>query len=1029
MLKTFHSKKLVKYLATAGIVAASVIAVFSSSSVPAVAKSAAKPSLSGTKLFFQNAIHSTSPGNYGTNILGYFVTICADDNGKPGTPYGTAFTTEGSSLGRAGYSIYDQNGYKLPDQTTQSVDLRGKVQTGNGGFGHDALTHLNAMLDKKEYDWICIEELICPMRATGGGCPNLGATWTNNQLSGRTPIVTQVRFTNGDPSTSSVLHDLGILNNSYTYADARAADHNSELQTMQICGTNIVNKNGTSILSVDHYGYGSADDHDTFGGGYNRQYGFMANLNVTSFCIGWLDDVTSTMAHDCYTPFLEIKLGGKTETPVPPTQSKIVIPVHENGALSARATGYSVDLNAQTDSLYSGELGRFDYNYMNVSYRSTIKTKYTPAATEDNPKPQPGTYDQDQPVNCNLHGTSFTSKAAHSELNTSTFVPAAQSGFPFGVNWQGLASLFPSIPTELYIGEYDELGYPLAEMMPSNERETGHSSEQFRVNYNTYNTYFDDAGNKVVPGRADILGTRKNDSLHIKDISTLKIIPSDVEAYDITLKDAQTGQNVDTPYVGEYLIPVYHYRNNTGKNVISVAHGEPSDDHFLTSTANDFSAFVIGGNGGTQTKEGKSFRLLKLGNQSEQSFTLSCSVWLSDFDRDASWESDAENNIFSKKFTVENPLTGWFIEPNSDYREDTDVVSTFELQNFTGYDIHNADAIQPFVTITYQVNGKTQSQQVRASESVVCPGQSEPGDSGAYTIFWFKWHVPHGALGNVDFSVQMDPDKNFIDMSPWGDPRVNGSWTIDHEIVCESPDTAFAEEPPKWYDPFEYDLDASKSAVTNKILNTGTWTVYQDNGGSFSKKSFNVMIPSTFCSYIEPTGSVTATWSNNKWYMKSGYGFSLTTTDKKVNADAGVTTRDYTDVQNVYCQFPEFMYDTKIGKTQAGPFFNGRFGFKQPSTINWDDKIADRDYNTTYGTYGTITALRRTNRGGFTFPVNSAMANNVHYTPDWEPDGSYRVINYAYDVWTPAGMMSQYSRSNEIRIRGVMYSDYYIAGN
>ena len=171
---------------------------------------------------------------------------------------------------------------------------------------------------------------------------------------------------------------------------------------------------------------------------------------------------------------------------------------------------------------------------------------------------------------------------------------------------------------------------------------------------------------------------------------------------------------------------------------------------------------------------------------------------------------------------------------------------------------------------------------------------------------------------------------------------------------------------------------------------------------------------------IKPNGSPTAVYKNNKWYMKSGYGFELATSTNGVQPGVGVLSQDYTNIQNVYVMFPEFMYDTQFGSSSSSYFNGSRFGFKQPGS-NWTESING-------GTFGTVACLVR-NGSAFNLPVNTATLNYVHYVPIWFPDGPYSVKNYAYDVWTPAGMLSTYTDSNEIRIRGNLYSDYYVAGN
>ena len=80
-------------------------------------------------------------------------------------------------------------------------------------------------------------------------------------------------------------------------------------------------------------------------------------------------------------------------------------------------------------------------------------------------------------------------------------------------------------------------------------------------------------------------------------------------------------------------------------------------------------------------------------------------------------------------------------------------------------------------------------------------------------------------------------------------------------------------------------------------------------------------------------------------------------------------------------------------------------------------------YSTASRQYRTLDAIGTT----FVLPVNSNADNDrLHFVPLWYPDGDYTVQGYAGDLWTPAGMMSEYIASAPITIRESAYDDWYV---
>ena len=58
--------------------------------------------------------------------------------------------------------------------------------------------------------------------------------------------------------------------------------------------------------------------------------------------------------------------------------------------------------------------------------------------------------------------------------------------------------------------------------------------------------------------------------------------------------------------------------------------------------------------------------------------------------------------------------------------------------------------------------------------------------------------------------------------------------------------------------------------------------------------------------------------------------------------------------------------------------------------------------------------------------IHAQDEDRLHFTPLWYPDGQYTVSVVGYDVWTPAGMISQKINSKPLTIEGSAYDDWYL---
>ena len=64
----------------------------------------------------------------------------------------------------------------------------------------------------------------------------------------------------------------------------------------------------------------------------------------------------------------------------------------------------------------------------------------------------------------------------------------------------------------------------------------------------------------------------------------------------------------------------------------------------------------------------------------------------------------------------------------------------------------------------------------------------------------------------------------------------------------------------------------------------------------------------------------------------------------------------------------------------------------------------------------------------FQFKANpySTYNRRTHFTPIWDPDGSYTPYTWLLDCWTPAGMLSM-NLTDRVTIRGNLWEEWHIA--
>lgn len=401
------------------------------------------------------------------------------------------------------------------------------------------------------------------------------------------------------------------------------------------------------------------------------------------------------------------------------------------------------------------------------------------------------------------------------------------------------------------------------------------------------------------------------------------------------------------------------------------------------------------------------------------------------------------------------------------YRPGTDVITAFNIENNSKFDY----------TGYYDDLGNSKAELTLKGEIPTTDGYTEiiePSSvplsvsSNGTTMVWFKWHVPANAVvgSSIEFKLLLSESK-IMDVS---DEYKLG--TVDVLIgstkTSNTPDTTFTTTKNSNYtNKDDFDIgnipytNATQNDLSNVFFDNGplTWTTMYWN---HQHLQFEPIYYRLSCS-VEKSNIINALKSSSNT-LKSGYGFttsykpklSLDTYTYDFNTQAVKNIDDikdsavindgnfswvnryysvYTDEQNVMCFFPEFNYQANTVDLYD-PITSGGDEYEQYVSDNLSDKVYSGksgfnnknkfDYinNCAYGEFATLT---KTENGSYIIPTNTSTLKNVHYIPIWYPDKEYKVKFAANEIWTPLGMVTLISDSNELSISGSSVDDWHFA--
>lgn len=302
------------------------------------------------------------------------------------------------------------------------------------------------------------------------------------------------------------------------------------------------------------------------------------------------------------------------------------------------------------------------------------------------------------------------------------------------------------------------------------------------------------------------------------------------------------------------------------------------------------------------------------------------------------------------------------------------VISSFTVRNDSDYDI-TPDKSNTAKFTAYYYNG---SQKVVIAtdtwNNAVIP-------SGKANLVYFKWTVPSNLAGQTVYcecTINSDATLN-------EENRENNTVTFSNKVVSfaesQTPNTRYESTNPGSYKGYSTPANSTDKA---------TWTMWVYENDRFVLKSYGIQISNASPVIAPSTDCKTAVYTNGKWTIRSGYGFTMsyvpTITTVSGYTDPGSAA--YTSIQSVYTTFPEFNYATTSGNYRTLEYINGKWQFAENS--------------------------------------NAVGKERIHFIPVWFADGNYTVSVTATRVWTPAGMIEGTRTSNAFEIDGSIFDDYYV---
>lgn len=348
---------------------------------------------------------------------------------------------------------------------------------------------------------------------------------------------------------------------------------------------------------------------------------------------------------------------------------------------------------------------------------------------------------------------------------------------------------------------------------------------------------------------------------------SIPILMSDVELYDIKLVDSD-GYVVDPNnlIVGQYLNVYYYYRNNTSCDLYVNGFNDYGENigvfliHAYDTICVDGGLYTI---------------------PDYEEFKLWGEVYLDGHNKSTEYESNGENNKKSIKCKTTGGIELVQITPNSNYREGTEVITSYWLVNGTARNIYPEDYLEiGFRVYDEEYNLIFDDWQV----GVIVPALDK-------NLIYFKWTVPYGLAYQTVTTVA-----NIINENPEFIPY--DSMVLPYDNCFYPIDTEYEEKAPEEF---------TVPSVPTENEFRSTWWEYECNAGIFTKIEYGVEIKSDRENILF-SAAPNATTSDKS--IKSGYPISINYSPDICSIDGynSPKSNQVTDIQYITVKFPEFNY-------------------------------------------------------------------------------------------------------------------------
>lgn len=256
------------------------------------------------------------------------------------------------------------------------------------------------------------------------------------------------------------------------------------------------------------------------------------------------------------------------------------------------------------------------------------------------------------------------------------------------------------------------------------------------------------------------------------------------------------------------------------------------------------------------------------------------------------------------QWEAERTLSLEAITPNAPYRENTEVITSFNIVNNGTKNCIPSDN----VSVIFKVYKDNSLIKTVTKERVVVPVNDK-------NLLYFKWKVPEN-LGSSTISISGEIVENG---SSYG--LVKRNYSTCKYTVSSTPDTQYEISAPSGF---------TRPNVPSASNGTKTWSVYSYENGAFKKTNYGIGF-SNDAPKIIPASSANATLNNGVWTMKSGYGIEMSFANG-VKSLSGYTMPDsdsFTLSQYTVAKFPEFSYLTSLNKYRTLELVSGEWIFRQ----------------------------------------------------------------------------------------------------